>query len=40
MTDKWEEHGADFKAPEELEEELEEDGSSIEEAEKEHFGKD
>jgi len=40
MTDKWEEHAADFKAPEVLEEELEEDGLSIKDAEAEHFGED
>jgi len=35
--DKWEEHAVDFKNEAEVEEELEEDGASLEEAEKEHF---
>ena len=40
MKDKWQEHTAFMKSDEQLEEELEEDGVSVEEAEKEHFGED
>ena len=35
--DKWEEHAADFKNEAEVEEELNIDGLSLEEAEEEHF---
>ena len=38
--DKWVEHAADFKSHEELEEELDEDGESIEEVEAAHFKED
>lgn len=35
--DKWEEYAADFKNEAEVEEELQEDGANLEEAEIEHF---
>ena len=35
--DLYEEHAGDFKTEDELEEELEEEGISVEEAEQEHF---
>jgi len=35
--DPYEKHGGDFKTEDELEEELEEEGMSLEEAEAEHF---
>lgn len=38
--DKWEEHAADFKSHEELEEELEEDGLKVDDIEVEHFNED
>ena len=38
MKDKWVEFAGDFKAPEELEEELEQDGLKEREVESAHFG--
>ena len=40
MKDKWEKFMAFMKPHEELEEELEEEGTNVEEVEKEHFGED
>ena len=40
MTDHWEKHNAAMKPEEELEEELDEEGLTVGEAEKEHFGED
>jgi len=37
MKDKYEEHAGEFKNEAEIEEELDEEGIDIEEAEKEHF---
>lgn len=40
IKDKFEEHACEFKSEDECEEELEEDGLDLEEADKEHFDED